>query len=87
MTNPRPPAGPSTPAPPPGPKGGEALLPVSEVAELWRCSRDHVYDLIAAGQLRVVELGRGRAKTRVPQSAMDEYVRRNSRRATRGRAA
>lgn len=61
----------------------ETLYPVSEVAKLWRCSVDHVYDLIAAGQLRVVNLARGRAKTRIPESALAEYVKRNSRRAGR----
>jgi excisionase family DNA binding protein len=62
-------------------RGPEALLPVREVAELWRCSVDHVYDLIAAGRLRHVQLGTGRrAKTRVPESALTEYVQRNSRR-------
>lgn len=85
-TNP-PPGGPSSPTPPPGPKSGEALLPVSEVAQLWRCTRDHVYSLIAAGELRVVNIAKGRAKTRIPESALAEYVRRNERRATRGRAA
>ena len=52
----------------------EALYPVTEVAALWRCSVDHVYDLINAGKLRTVNLGRGRAKTRVPESAMTAYV-------------
>lgn len=65
----------------------EQLLPVTEVAELWRCSRDHVYDLIAAGELRIVNLGTGRAKTRVPESAMAEYVERHSRVAPQGAAS
>jgi excisionase family DNA binding protein len=86
-TNPRPPAGPSTPKPPAGPKTGEALLPVSEVAQLWRCSRDHIYDLIAAGKLPVVDIGHGRSKTRIPESALRDYERRNTRRAPRGRVA
>lgn len=59
----------------------EPLLPVTEVASLWRCSVRHVYRIIAAGQLRVVQLGTGRAKTRVPESALAEYVQRNQRRA------
>lgn len=63
----------------------EVLYPVAEVAKLWRVSRDHVYDLIAAGKLRVVNVAEGRAKTRIPESALAEYVQRNSRRA--GRAA
>lgn len=60
----------------------EALLPVTEVAKLWRCSRDHVYREIIRGRLRTVQLGAGRAKTRIPESALAEYVRRNQRRPT-----
>lgn len=59
-------------------------MPVREVAELWRCSRDHVYDLITAGQLRVVNLGRGRAKTRIPESELAAFVRRHARNARLG---
>jgi excisionase family DNA binding protein len=72
MTHPSP--GPSTPPPPPAPPRGEALLPVSEVAALWRCSVDHIYDLIAAGELRSIQLTRGRAKTRIPESALAEFI-------------
>lgn len=55
----------------------EALLPVTEVAALWRCSARHVYRLIAHGQLRTVQIGNGRAKTRVPASALIEFERKN----------
>lgn len=56
----------------------EALYPVSEVAKLWRCSADHVYDLIAAGKLRAVDISAStkRTKLRVPESALAEYVNR-----------
>lgn len=57
----------------------EALLTVMEVAELWRCSKDTVYRHIAAKKLRSVDLGRGRAKTRVPESALAEFVERAER--------
>lgn len=67
-------------------KPAEPLLPVSEVAQLWRCSPDHVYALIAAGELASLNLGRGRAKTRIPESALADYVARNTRR-TKGAAA
>jgi excisionase family DNA binding protein len=85
-TNP-PPSGPAAPPRPGGPKAGEALLTVPEVAALWRCGRDKVYALIASGALRVVDIGQGRAKTRIPESALAEYVKRNERRASRGRRA
>lgn len=57
----------------------EALLPVSELAALWRCSKDHIYDLIADGQLTAVNLATGRAKTRIPESSAAAYIKRNSR--------
>lgn len=58
----------------------EALLTVAEVAALWRCSRRHVYDLIAAGHLRVTDIGEGaRPKTRVPETALAEFARRRTR--------
>lgn len=56
----------------------ERLYPVTEVADLWDCSPQHVYSLIAAGELRTVDLGVGRAKTRVPESAIAEFVARRS---------
>lgn len=62
----------------------EPLLPVTEVAALWRCTRQHVYNEIARGRLRIVQLGSSRTKTRVPASALTEYVRRNERQARGG---
>lgn len=53
----------------------EVLYPVSEVATLWRCSREHVYELIRRGRIRTVNLATGRAKTRIPESALKAYVR------------
>ena len=57
----------------------ETLIPVAEVAVMWRCSKNYVYDLISRGELRSVNLGRGRAKTRVPESAIAEFIKANSR--------
>ena len=82
-----PPPGPTTPSPPPGPKGAEPLYPVREVALLWFCSEDHVYDLINTGQLGSVQLGIGRAKTRVPASAMAKFIEKRSTPARRRAAA
>jgi len=58
----------------------EALLPVAEVAKLWRCSKNYVYDLISSGALRSVNLAGSRAKTRIPESALTEFVSKNTRR-------
>lgn len=62
----------------------EQLYPVAEVAELWRVSPDYIYGLISGGQLRVVNLSKGRAKTRIPESALAEYIERRSRVAGNG---
>lgn len=56
------------------PAAGEELYPVKDVAALWHCSVDLIYDLIAAGKLRTVQVAIGRAKTRVPASALAEFV-------------
>lgn len=58
----------------------EVMYPVAKVAELWDVSRQHIYDLIAAGKLRAVQLGEGRPKTRIPESAITAYVKRGERR-------
>lgn len=79
MTHP-PPSGPSNPPPPGGPKTGEPLLTVAEVAALWRCSPQHIYNLIDAGDLRYLHISDSRAKVRVPESALAEYVSRRVRR-------
>jgi excisionase family DNA binding protein len=77
------PTGPTKPEPPPRPTGpprqtAEVLYPVSELAELWRCSDQHIYNLIARRELRSIQLGMGRAKTRIPASAAAEFVARRS---------
>lgn len=67
----------------------DILYTVAEIAKLWRCSRQHIYNEIARGRLVATQAaGGGRAKTRVAESALADYVRQNSRRAgTRTRAA
>lgn len=52
----------------------ETLYRVAEVAALWRCSREHVYEQIRRGRLRTVNIGTGRARTRVPESALSEFT-------------
>jgi len=64
----------------------EPLIPVAEVAEAWRVSKNYVYSLIASGALPATTLPTGRAKTRIPESALAEFVARNTRR-TKGSAA
>ncbi len=61
------------------PTKAEELLPVAKVAELWHCSKNHVYDLISRGELRSVNLTHGRAKTRIPESALADFVTANTR--------
>lgn len=55
----------------------EILYPVEEVAKLWRCSTEHVYEQIRRGRLHTVDIARGRAKTRVPESAIARFLAAN----------
>jgi len=58
-----------------------SLLRVSEVATRLACSRQHVYDLIADGVLAAVDIGMGRAQTRVREDELAAYIDRRTRRA------
>ena len=57
----------------------EALIPVAELAEQWRVSKNFIYSLISRGELRSTQLGKGLAKTRIPESAAADYIKANSR--------
>ena len=63
------------------------LHPIPETAELLGgCSEMHVYRLIAAGELRAVDIatpGAGRSKTRIRSDDLAAYIDRK----TRGRTA
>lgn len=52
----------------------DVLYPVTEVARMWRCSAEHVYEQIRRGRLRTVNVAHSRAKTRVPASAIAAYL-------------
>lgn len=56
----------------------EILYPVSEVAQLWRCSVDHIYDLIAAGRTRRDTDRHRQGQTRVSASSLEAFVLRNT---------
>ena len=60
-----------------------SLHSVREVAKmLGGCSPMHVYRLIAAGELRAVDIatpGAGRPKTRIRSDDLDEFITRNER--------
>jgi excisionase family DNA binding protein len=58
-----------------------ALLRVAEAAERLGCSRWHIYDLIAKGQLAAVDIGIGRAQTRVREDELTAYIEARTRRA------
>lgn len=60
------------------------LLSVTRAAEALDCSRGHVYSLIAAGELRAVEIktpASTRSKTRVRAEDLDDYIEAATRRA------
>lgn len=83
-TPPPPPPRPHIP-PPTGPgRIAEVLYPVAELAELWRCTPQHIYNLIAARELEATQVGIGRAKTRISQAAVAKFL---SRRTSKVRAA
>ena len=55
------------------------LYTIPETAGLLRCSDMHVYRLIAAGELRAVDIanaGAGRSKTRVSPDDLADYIDR-----------
>lgn len=57
------------------------LVRVSEAAKVLDCSRDHVYDLIARGQIESIDIGgKSRSLTRIRLSELDAYLERNTRR-------
>jgi excisionase family DNA binding protein len=74
-----------------GPGGGDgntgpgrvALYSVAELATLWRCSKQYIYTLISREGLKTVQLGSGRAKTRIRQSDAESFLARH----TSGRTA
>lgn len=53
----------------------DRLIPVTEAALRLGCSRAHVYDLIAAGQLRRHNISLKGSKTRVSEVDLDRYIR------------
>lgn len=53
----------------------EHLYSVATVAKMWGCSADLVYDEIARGNLAATQLGVGRAKTRISESSLNDYVK------------
>jgi len=73
---------PSDPPPQPRPPSGpgritDEYLTVVEVAELWHCDRETVYDAIYAGELPWIDLrrsGASRARIRVRASAAHQYM-------------
>ena len=54
------------------PKVPEAALKVPEVAQVLRCGRNRVYELIASGQLRAVRLGE--RSIRITREALSDYL-------------
>jgi len=65
------------------------LLTIPEAADRLRCSPNHVYRLIAAGKLRAIDVaqpGARRAKTRVTEHDVAEYIQAGLRTASTGAA-
>jgi excisionase family DNA binding protein len=63
---------------------GVLLHPVAETAKRLGCSEMHVYRLIAAGELAVVDIASPtstRSKTRIRDDDLADYIDRRTRRA------
>ena len=66
------------------------LRTVPSAADFLGCSEMHVYRLIAAGELRAVDIsspGAGRTKTRIRNDDLAAYIERQTRVAPTGRGA
>lgn len=62
-------------------KGAAQLMSITKAAEVLDCSRGHVYNLIAAGQIRAVEIkvSGSRPKTRVRVEDLDAFIESHTR--------
>jgi len=49
----------------------ERVLKTSEVARHLNCTQDTIYNLIRAGQLRAIRVGR---LVRIPESALADFI-------------
>lgn len=54
------------------------LLPLTEVADVLGSSLQHVYNLVAARRISTVDIGIGRAKTRIHEDELARYIERNT---------
>jgi excisionase family DNA binding protein len=52
----------------------ERLYTVDEIAATWSCSKNLIYNLIRDRKLDAVNIGIGRAKMRIPASAINAYI-------------
>ncbi|MGH3300369.1 MAG: helix-turn-helix domain-containing protein [Streptosporangiaceae bacterium] len=69
-----------------GQKTPVSLLPLPIAAERLGCSLNHVYRLVASGELPAVDIaqrGSRKSKTRVRSDDVDEYIDTRTRRARR----
>lgn len=57
------------------------LMTIPEAAAVLRCSRGHIYSLIAAGKFRAIETkAKGsRSKTRIYESDLAAFIEANTR--------
>jgi excisionase family DNA binding protein len=55
------------------------VLSVTHAAEYLDCSADHVRNLMSDGQIRYLDIGRGRAKIRIPIADLNDYVEKGLR--------
>lgn len=59
------------------------LYTIPEAAEQLACGRQHIYDLIAAGQIAATDISLGkRPQTRISAKALDAYITARTRTAS-----
>lgn len=56
----------------------EPLWTVAQLAAAWAVSPNLIYRLIRDGELAATDVGSGRAKTRVRQTVIDDYLDRRT---------
>lgn len=56
------------------------LLSITEVARRLDCSRDTVERIVDRGELAVVDIGNGRAKSRIRCSELEQWIDARTRR-------
>lgn len=53
------------------------LYKICEIAEMFRVAERTVYNWVDFGYLRAIKVGEGRGTIRIPEDAVEEFIRNN----------